>query len=68
MSRYHIETTTPSGAPIIVPIPDESLDQVRRDHAHELAEKIRVAADANGDYYQPSGMYAAADLIDPEAL
>ena len=35
-------------------------------HAHELAEKIRAAADDEQDYYQPQGMYAAADLIDPE--
>jgi hypothetical protein len=41
------------------------VDRVLNRHAAELAEKIRAHADADQDYYSPSGQYVAADLIDP---
>lgn len=69
MSRYQIETTTPNGTPIIVPIPDGFLDQIRREYAHELAERIREEIE-NDSAWRPKwqvGMGDAADLIDPVA-
>ncbi|MGP3940478.1 hypothetical protein [Streptomyces sp. 6N106] len=41
------------------------VDNLLREHAHELAEKIR-AADFGDPYYTGTGQHDAADLIDPE--
>jgi len=71
MSKYQIETTTPDGKPIIVPIPDGFLDQIRDEYAHELAEKIRaeVRQFKADEILEPDKDWTAsgaADLIDPK--
>ncbi|MGW0468317.1 hypothetical protein ACWDX6_24080 [Streptomyces sp. NPDC003027] len=43
----------------------ELIDALLREHAHELAERIR-AADFGDPYYVGTGQGQAADLIDPE--
>ncbi|MEV7250235.1 hypothetical protein [Streptomyces cyaneofuscatus] len=44
------------------------IDELLREHAHELAEKIRTKADtfSDWDFTTRRDMRAAADLIDPE--
>jgi len=65
MAKYQIETTAPNGKPIVVPIPDGFLDQIRDEYAHELAEKIRNMPEPEYGL-EGVGRRDAADLIDPK--
>lgn len=41
MSQYQIETTTPDGKPLIVPIPDGFIDQIRQTERMKVATELR---------------------------
>lgn len=46
VSQYQIETTSPDGKPIIVPIPDGFIDQIRQIERMKVAVEISEYADA----------------------
>jgi hypothetical protein len=69
MTRYEMEVRIPGmGVPVRVPIPPGWVEKIRKEHAHELAEKIRNSDELRrftDDHMADCN--AAADLIDPEA-